>query len=100
MTQESFTGIVKWFNNKSGYGFIRNQEEDIFVHYQQLVVPNNVYKYLVQGEYVTFQKKDLTDNKHKCMAINVTGVGGGPLMCETRQKMKETSRDEPRVTPS
>jgi cold shock CspA family protein len=98
MTQESFTGIVKWFNNKSGYGFIRNHEEDIFVHYQQLVVPNDVYKYLVQGEYVSFLKKELTGNHHKCMAVNVTGVGGGPLMCETRQKMKETSRDEPRVT--
>jgi len=94
---ESFIGIVKWFNNKSGYGFIRYQDEDIFVHYQQLVVPNNVYKYLVQGEYVSFLKKDITDNQHKCMAVNVTGVKGGPLMCETRHKMKETSRDEPRV---
>ena len=98
MSEESFIGIVKWFNNKSGYGFIRNQDEDIFVHYQQLVVPNNVYKYLVQGEYVSFLKKDITDSHHKCMAVNVTGVKGGPLMCETRQKMKETSRDEPRVT--
>jgi cold shock CspA family protein len=97
MAEESFIGIVKWFNNKSGYGFINHQQEDIFVHYQQLVVPPNVYKYLVQGEYVTFKKKELTDNHHKCMASNVTGVGGGPLMCETRQKMKETTRDEPRV---
>ena len=100
MSVESFTGIVKWFNNKSGYGFIHYQEEDVFVHYQQLTVPPNVYKYLVQGEYVTFQKKELVDNPHKCMAVNVTGVGGGPLMCETRQKMKETTRDSPPATPS
>ena len=93
MAEESFIGIVKWFNNKSGYGFISYKEEDVFVHYQQLVVQANVYKYLVQGEYVSFQKKDLTDNAHKCMAVNVTGVGGGPLMCETRHKMKETTRD-------
>jgi cold shock protein len=99
MTEESFIGIVKWFNNKSGYGFIHHQEEDVFVHYQQLMVPPNVYKYLVQGEYVSFQKKELVDNNHKCMAVNVTGVRGGPLMCETRQKMKET-RDLPPVTPS
>jgi cold shock CspA family protein len=99
MTEVSFTGIVKWFNNKSGYGFIHHEQEDIFVHYQQLVVPPNVYKYLVQGEYVTFHKKELTDNHHKCMAVNVTGVGGGPLMCETRQKMKET-KVEPPATPS
>jgi CspA family cold shock protein len=92
MATESFIGIVKWFNNKSGYGFIHHKDEDIFVHYQQLTVPENVYKYLVQGEYVSFQKKDLAETStHKCMAVNVTGVDGGPLMCETRHKMKETT---------
>jgi cold shock CspA family protein len=86
----SHTGIVKWFNNKTGYGFIKSGEEDIFVHHQQLKVQNNMYKYLVQGEYVQFDSKLLTEGKHKCMAVLVTGINGGPLMCETRQAMKDS----------
>ena len=87
-------GIVKWFNNKTGYGFIQsktnNVTEDIFVHHQQLDVKSNQYKYLVQGEYVEFTKKELSEGRHKTMASNVTGIQGGPLMCETRQMMKDS----------
>jgi hypothetical protein len=47
----------------------------------------------VQGEYVEFEKKVLTEGKHRTMAADVTGVHRGPLMCETRQKMRD-SREE------
>ena len=81
--------MVKWFNNKTGYGFISFNNEDIFVHHQQLTVAQNQYKYLVQGEYVEFDIKNLTEGRHKTMAVDVTGVHRGPLLCETRQKMRE-----------
>jgi hypothetical protein len=47
----------------------------------------------VQGEYVEFEKKVLTEGKHRTMAVDVTGVKRGPLMCETRHKMRD-SREE------
>jgi len=83
-------GCVKWFNTKTGYGFITHEGEDIFVHHANLQVATNQYKYLVQGEYVEFLKTELENAKHKYNATNVTGVHQGLLMCETRQKMKDS----------
>ena len=83
-------GCVKWFNNKTGYGFITSNEKDIFVHHSALNVQGNQYKYLVQGEYVSFElvKSKDKESKHEYCAGNVTGVNGGKLMCETKHTSK------------
>ena len=55
--QDKTLGRVKWFNNKVGYGFITtcdDDKKDVFVHHSSLQVSNEIYKYLVQGEYVEF----------------------------------------------
>ena len=80
-------GIVKWFNNKAGFGFVTTLEDsgkDIFVHHTGVSVDREQYKYLVQGEYVEFDMSKSDNNEHKWQAVNVKGVGGGPLMCVTR----------------
>ena len=47
-------GIIKWFNNEKGYGFIEyNDHEDIFVHYSAILTEG--YKTLVEGQYVDFE---------------------------------------------
>jgi CspA family cold shock protein len=86
-----YKGVVKWFNNKTGYGFITSidTEDDIFVHHSKIIVENEQYKYLVQGEYITFELENL-DEKHKYQAINIRGIDGGKLMCETRREFKFT----------
>ena len=85
----TFEGRVKWFNNKAGYGFITDcNENDIFVHHTSLIVTNEQYKYLVQGEYVEFKVIKTTNSKYEYQADQVRGIKGGKLMCETRNEFK------------
>jgi len=87
----NLTGRVKWFNNKSGFGFITvvmaddNEMvgKDIFAHHTSLKVDEEQFRYLVQGEYVEFNICEIDDN-NKVQAADVRGVADGLLMCETR----------------
>ena len=48
------TGIVKWFNNVKGYGFIVDEQgNDIFVHYS--IIPGKGFKSLEEGKEVVFE---------------------------------------------
>tara|TARA_Y100000996_G_scaffold316578_1_gene252783 strand:+ start:265 stop:618 length:354 start_codon:yes stop_codon:yes gene_type:complete len=105
MTGESgnsnYLGKVKWFNNKSGFGFITVissgdlKNKDIFAHHSSIVVKENIYKYLVQGEYVEFSVQKVENKKsdvHENHATQITGILKNELMCETRSLNKEFSR--------
>ncbi len=48
------TGVVKWFNDKKGFGFIKREEDDkdVFVHYS--VIKEEGYKSLAQGQLVEY----------------------------------------------
>lgn len=48
-----YKGIVKWFNNSKGYGFIgREDGPDVFVHYS--AIESDGYKALKEGDEVEF----------------------------------------------
>ncbi len=50
---ERETGVVKWFNNQKGYGFIaRDTGGDVFVHYS--AISGQGYRTLNEGERVEF----------------------------------------------
>jgi cold shock protein len=50
------SGIVKWFNNDKGFGFIkRDTGEDVFVHHT--AIQANGYRTLTEGERVDFDVK-------------------------------------------
>ena len=86
------TGRVKWFNNKTGFGFIsvvggNDQYKDaseVFVHHSAVTVSQEQYRYLVEGEYVEFSVVTTESGDHKFQAGDVRGVKGGKLFCETR----------------
>jgi CspA family cold shock protein len=46
-------GIVKWFNDRKGYGFISQEEgDDVFVHFSS--IQSTGYKTLSEGDRVEF----------------------------------------------
>jgi CspA family cold shock protein len=92
---EKFTGRVKWFNNKAGYGFVTVTDgsksgSDVFIHHSAIKVEGEQYKYLVQGEYVEFTLSNVEGGKHEFQAGEVCGIKGGKLMCETRNELKSS----------
>ena len=45
-------GVVKWFNDSKGFGFIESEGQDYFVHFKEIV--SNGFKTLKPGDMVTF----------------------------------------------
>lgn len=92
-------GCVKWFNMKTGFGFLTVLKSasgselkvgsEIFVHHSNVKVSEEQYRFLVQGEYVEFDVSNVANGQHSCQAVNVTGMFGGKLMCETRNEVRQ-----------
>lgn len=45
-------GIVKWFNDAKGYGFIESGGKDYFIHYKEIQAEG--FKSLKEGDKVNF----------------------------------------------
>ncbi len=87
---ERIVGRVKWFNSKSGFGFITvisgsRAGEDIFAHYSSVRGEQNQYKTLIQGEYVEFILAKSESEQHEYHATDISGIQGGMLMCDTQK---------------
>ena len=63
-------GIVKWFNDSKGYGFIEQEDgTDIFVHHSAIKAEG--FRTLNEGDRVTF---DVEQGQKGPAAANVTVV--------------------------
>lgn len=64
-------GVVRWFNNEKGYGFIANDDgsADVFVHFSSIMIDG--FKTLKEGQKVTFDIEDDPKNENKKRAANV-----------------------------
>jgi len=51
------TGMVKWFDEKKGFGFITEDGgKDVFVHYSAIL--GDGFRKLAEGDKVTFEIKE------------------------------------------
>jgi len=63
-------GIVKWFNERKGYGFIEQEDSpDVFVHHSGINASG--FKTLKEGDRVRF---DIEQGQKGPAAVNVTVV--------------------------
>jgi len=68
----SSTGVVKWFNNAKGYGFVTPDqgENDVFVHFSSITMEG--YKTLKEGQKVQFE---ITEGPKGLLASDIQAVG-------------------------
>lgn len=63
-------GVVKWFNNSKGYGFLTDENgADVFVHFS--AIQSDGFKTLEQGDNVEF---DAIEGNKGLQAQNVKKV--------------------------
>jgi CspA family cold shock protein len=94
-----FTATCKWFNDKLGFGFVTicngaDKGKDIFVHHSGIKPLNSIYKTLKKGEYINF---NIINGLNGLQAVDVTGINGGPLMCDhvIGKKMTDFTNQQP-----
>lgn len=123
----TYIARIKWFKDAFGYGFltilrvgaigetvpeavltaltasgddfppVRNVGDDIFVYHTDIVPSVSTYKTLVKGEYVQCK---LSRGAKDVQAVDVRGIFGGPLLCDSinvRSLSRSTEGREPAV---
>lgn len=64
-------GIIKWFNNKQGFGFVIDKatQKEYFVHFTKCL-----YQPVEKGDIVNFELEDSKFHEGKKQAVNLTMV--------------------------
>jgi cold shock protein len=85
------TGLVKWFNDAKGFGFITPDEGgcDVFIHFSAIAMDG--YKTLKQGSKVSFE---LTPGPKGLHAQNILLLEAPPV---TQEPMTQPRKRESRV---
>lgn len=81
--EERLKGVVKWFNDTKGFGFITPDDggEDLFVH-QSSIRSDGGFRSLGDGESVEFVVS--SDDNGRTKAVDVSGPDGAPVQGSSR----------------
>lgn len=66
-------GIVKFFNDKKGYGFIgiEGRDNDLFVHFSAIDGPKSEFKKLEKDQTVEFEIEKTKDGQERASHVKV-----------------------------
>ncbi len=87
-------GVVKWFNNAKGFGFIEHENgKDVFVHFS--VIQDDGYKSLKDGEEVQYEITEGPKGFHatKVVRVNQPAAEGDASQGATLASQIETESD-------
>jgi len=90
-TPERHTGIVQFFDNKKGWGFIRFEEKDYFVHWKDIIGTAG-FKTLLENEEITFEID--YDKQGRTRAINVRRDKAEMLYKRSRRTVSTAGEEE------
>lgn len=63
-------GVVKWFNDDKGFGFIQSQGgNDVFIHFSNIETKEGEWKTLSEGQTVEF---NVQEGGRGPQAVNLT----------------------------
>lgn len=106
MNSEILQGKVEWFNNKRGFGLIKADGKEYFIHHSNIVNKSNNLSVLHEKQEVSFQPGVEKVSK-KLIATNVLGKDGKPLVFQSKKRhvrnknrKKNTETFEPSYDPS
>ena len=74
---------------REGKGVDGGSPREVFIHHSGLRVGKEQFRYLVEGEYVELEVKEMVGEGvalARYQGIEVRGIGGGLLMCVTRNE--------------
>lgn len=63
------TGVVRWFNDRKGFGFIKASDggEDIFVHFS--VIDVDGFKTINKGDLVEYELQEGDTGRHASKVV-------------------------------
>lgn len=87
---EKQKGLVKWFNDAKGFGFIEHESgRDVFVHFS--VIQTEGFKTLKDGEEVEYEIQDGPKGLHAVKVQRVNAPIGEGLEADSSAQAGENS---------